>query len=84
MRNTGITRPVDRMGRIVIPKEIRDQLNLQEKDRFFFLVQKEGEKNIVLKQVKNSCVLCNSTKNLEKIDGNLICSDCIEKVSTKN
>lgn len=84
MRNTGITRPLDRMGRIVIPKSIRDQLNLKEKDRFFFYVTNEEQKNIVLKQVKNSCVLCNSTENLKQIDGNLICSDCIEKISAKN
>jgi len=84
MKNTGITRPLDRMGRIVIPKSIRDQLNLQEKDRFFFYVSNDKQKEIIIKQVKNSCVLCNSNENLKKVDGNLICNSCIEKISAKN
>ena len=29
MRSTGIVRPVDRMGRVVIPKEIRRQLKIE-------------------------------------------------------
>ena len=31
-KSTGIVRRVDELGRIVIPKEIRDEFNIYEKD----------------------------------------------------
>lgn len=36
LRNTGMTRPVDELGRVVIPKEIRDSMDIREKDRLEF------------------------------------------------
>ena len=32
MKYTGITRPVDELGRIVLPKELRNSLNIGTKD----------------------------------------------------
>lgn len=32
MKSTGITRKVDELGRVVIPKELRDNLEIKEKD----------------------------------------------------
>ena len=32
MKSTGMVRRVDELGRVVIPKEIRDKLDIQEKD----------------------------------------------------
>ena len=32
MKSTGIVRKVDELGRIVLPKELRQTLNLNEKD----------------------------------------------------
>lgn len=32
MKSTGITRKVDELGRVVIPKELRDNFDIKEKD----------------------------------------------------
>ena len=44
---TGIIRRIDDLGRIVIPKEIRRQLKVDEGDPFEIFMTKEGE--VVLK-----------------------------------
>lgn len=42
MKHTGMTRPVDEMGRIVIPKELRDSLDIRATDRMEFWMTDEG------------------------------------------
>ena len=41
MRNTGIVRNLDNLGRIVIPKEMRRVLDIAEKDPIEVLIQDE-------------------------------------------
>ena len=49
MSSTGMTRQVDKMGRVVIPKEIRAQLNIKNNvDKFEISVQ--GDKVILQKR----------------------------------
>ena len=51
MKNTGITRQIDHLGRIVIPKELRYAFNIQEKTLLEIYLQDNG---IILKTVKNT------------------------------
>ncbi|MBQ4160029.1 MAG: AbrB/MazE/SpoVT family DNA-binding domain-containing protein, partial [Clostridia bacterium] len=46
MKKTGMTRPVDELGRVVIPKEIRNSLQIEVKDRLEILLDGDA---IVLK-----------------------------------
>jgi AbrB family transcriptional regulator (stage V sporulation protein T) len=48
MKNTGIVRRIDDLGRIVIPKEIRRPLRIREGDPIELFVNRDGE--IVLKK----------------------------------
>lgn len=48
MKNTGITRPIDQLGRIVIPMELRRTLNLNISDRLEIFVENDC---IVLKKI---------------------------------
>lgn len=47
-KNTGITRKVDSLGRVVIPKELRDVLNIKQNDSLEIYVHPNG--SIVLKK----------------------------------
>lgn len=38
----GITRPLDNLGRIVIPKEFRNELNIEEKDELQIFLLEDG------------------------------------------
>ena len=79
-RDMGISRKVDELGRIVIPKEIRNQFNIQEKDPVEIFT--EGN-SIVLKKYEKSCLFCGSTKKLDTFKGRLICHKCMEGITKK-
>ena len=51
MQNTGITRRIDELGRVVIPKEIRRTMRLREGEEMEIFVD---ENSLILK--KYSCV----------------------------
>ena len=55
MKSTGIVRKVDELGRIVIPKELRNTLNIEEKDSLEIYV--DGE-HIILKKYEPACIFC--------------------------
>ncbi len=61
MKKTGMTRPVDELGRVVIPKEIRTSLGIDVKDRLEILMDGDA---IVLKKYNPNCVFCGSDENV--------------------
>ena len=79
MKNTGMVRPVDVLGRIVIPKEIRKTMQIGEKD--FLEIYIEGKDKIVLRPCKLQCVCCGdrNEKKLSQVDGVHLCERCVEK-----
>jgi len=79
--NTGIRRKMDNLGRVVIPKDIRKQFNIFEKDHFSIFVDEE-KKEITLKLFKNTCQFCGKTDNLLMIDNVRICKDCLKKIKS--
>lgn len=78
MESIGFIREIDKMGRIVIPKEIRDALDIQDKDKYEITV--EGEE-IILRKFGKRCVFCGTEKNLKDLGGKGICPDCALKIS---
>lgn len=77
MKSTGMVRRVDELGRVVIPKEIRSKLDIEEKDPLEIYV--EGS-SIILKKFQTNCIFCGSTNNLVSYKDKLICSKCIENL----
>ena len=78
MKSTGIVRRVDELGRIVIPIELRNKLEIAEKDPIEIYV--DGS-SIVLKKHEDTCVFCGSTKNVVSYKGKLICTKCTQNIS---
>lgn len=79
MKSTGVVRKVDELGRIVVPIEIRNKLNISEKDPVEIFV--EG-KNIVLKKFEPNCIFCGNTKNLTSFKDKLVCNKCVKKIGS--
>jgi len=75
--NTGMIRRVDELGRIVIPIEIRNNLDIKEKDRMEIHVE-NGK--LVLEKFEPGCTFCNSKDHLKEINGKMICKNCISKI----
>ena len=78
MKSTGIVRKVDELGRVVIPIEIRNQLNISERDPIEIYVDNSL---IILKKYEESCVFCGNTENLMSYQDKLVCKKCAQKIS---
>ena len=74
MTSTGIERKLDELGRVVIPKEIRNSLNLPTGAPLFIHV--EGSR-IILEKSAGTCTMCGATAGVKVISGKGICDDCI-------
>ena len=80
MKATGIVRPVDPLGRVVIPVELRRSLNIKTDDLLEVFV--EGE-YIMLKKYEKNCIFCGSTEGIVDVRGKNVCSTCIEEMKNK-
>ncbi len=78
MKSTGIVRQVDKMGRVVIPKEIRAQLKIKN-NIDSFEISMEGDK-VILQKFQPTCVFCDSITNVVTYNDKIICKNCIEKM----
>ena len=74
MKATGITRPIDQLGRVVFPKELRSSMNWNEGDRVEFYV--EGDR-IIIKKNSNGCHCCNNEEVVAEVLGIKLCNQCI-------
>lgn len=69
MKSTGIVRKVDGLGRIVIPKELRQKLDINEKDPVEIFVK--GEQFILQKYVNSmACVVTDEITEDNKLFAN--------------
>lgn len=55
MKSTGMVRKIDKLGRVVIPMELRRTMGIDEKDPLEIYV--DGEK-IVLQKYRPGCIFC--------------------------
>jgi transcriptional pleiotropic regulator of transition state genes len=81
MKSTGIVRRLDELGRVVIPKEIRNKLDIEEKDPIEVYI--DGN-SIILKKFESGCVFCNNSKDLTSFKDKLVCKKCLQKISNLN
>ena len=77
MTSTGIVRRIDGLGRIVLPKELRATLDLNDRDPLE--IYTEGN-TIILKKYEPACIFCNSTKEVINYRGLNICKACIDRL----
>lgn len=75
MKSTGIVRPIDDLGRIVLPIEIRKTLDLSPKDSLEIFID---ENRIVLQKYQPGCIFCGNTEELTYYKNKLVCRECAE------
>ncbi len=77
MKSTGIVRKVDELGRIVLPIELRQGLDIQPKDPVEIYL--DGDR-IILKKHQPACIFCDSADGLVFFGDKRICEHCMEKL----
>ena len=81
MKSTGIVRKVDRLGRVVIPIELRRNLDIEEKDALEIFI--DGE-HIVLKKYAPACIFCGQAKDVTTFKNKNICPSCLKELENMN
>lgn len=79
MKSTGIVRKVDELGRIVVPIEIRRNLDINEGDPLEIYV--DGQ-NVVLRKYQPECIFCREAGDVTNIRGKNMCKKCIEELKS--
>ncbi len=78
MKATGMVRPVDNLGRVVIPREIRKQFDVVDGiDNFEIFVD---EDKIILRKYQPSCIFCGEMYDTITHNSHVVCKTCIEKM----
>ena len=75
LKSTGIVRKVDELGRVVLPKELRNTLDIKEKDSLEIYV--DGE-NVILKKYVPACSFCNNASEISIFKGRNVCRECLD------
>ena len=78
MKATGIVRKVDELGRVVLPVELRRNLNIDIKDPLEIFV--DGD-SIILKPYRPCCIFCGEGDEVVSYMGKNVCKKCIEQLN---
>lgn len=77
MVEEGIVRRLDSLGRVVIPKEMRQLMKVNEKELVRIIKQNNS---IIIKKYNRSCLVCGSENSLNEYGGVCLCERCIGKM----
>ena len=78
MKTIGVLRKIDGLGRVVIPMEIRNKLEISQNDPLEIHV--EGN-TIVLRKYEPDCTFCGSSKNVIEFKGKNVCEKCRKELN---
>ena len=79
MKATGIIRPIDSLGRVVLPMELRNTMNISSQDTLQITINGEY---IVLRKFHPSCVFCNNITDVVEYKGKSVCKACMKNLKT--
>lgn len=76
MRAIGCVRQIDKLGRLVLPADIRKSLNIVDGiDSVEFFVDNDS---VIIKKYRPSCVFCNSAENIVNYKNQTVCKSCLD------
>ena len=78
MKSIGMVRKIDRLGRIVLPKELRRTMKIDYQDPLEIYV--DGD-SIILKKYEPSCLFCGSANDVVNYMDKRVCKECIAKLN---
>ncbi|MDF2841685.1 MAG: transcriptional regulator, AbrB family [Herbinix sp.] len=76
MKNTGMVRKLDDLGRVTLPMELRRTMDIAKRDALEIFT--EGESIILRKYESKKCVFCGKTNDIEEFKNKFVCRECKE------
>lgn len=80
MKSTGIVRNIDELGRLVIPKELREKMDIPSGSAVE--IYSEDDK-IIIKKFYDGCIICGSSADLKEHGGKKVCAACIAALAAE-
>ena len=77
MKVIGMIRNIDDLGRLVIPKEYRDCLELMPHTPVEIVLTNN---RLVIRKAVTGCALCGNTENVLDFEDSLVCLFCLQKM----
>lgn len=74
MNERCMTRPVDALGRVVLPIGLRRKMDIKHNDLFEILTEDD---TILLEKYSEKCIFCSGTDNVTLFKDKPICMNCI-------
>lgn len=78
VKNESQLKQFDVLGRICIPKYMRDNLNIKNKEDLVEIYQSGDE--IIIKKHNVSCIFCENLDSLIAFQDKFICPECMDKL----
>ncbi len=79
MSSAGISRTIDRLGRIVVPVEFRRALGIGDHD--LVEISLDGHRIVMVKQ-ERTCTFCGASADLREHRSKLVCAACVSQLSS--
>lgn len=76
MKSTGMVRVIDQLGRLTMPKELREMLGMLEGAPLEIFV--DGN-TLILKKYQPGCIFCGNVDGVIQFKGKNICPDCLKE-----
>lgn len=76
-KSTGIKREIDKLGRIVLPIELRRSLEIETGDAVEIHVEDD---RVILKKYKPSCIFCSGNEGMTTYKGKNVCAACVAEL----
>ena len=76
----GVERHIDPVGRLVIPKEMRDKLNFEVNE--LVDIRLVGD-HIEVSKSKTRCLFCNSDNDIKYYKNYAMCKNCLDEMVEK-
>ena len=77
MNEAKITKCIDELGRLGIPKHMRQALGVKDGEPVELYL--DGN-TLIIKRVNNGCIFCENSEALTLFNAKYVCSDCISKL----
>lgn len=78
IKATGMVRKIDRLGRIVVPIELRRVLGIEIGDGLEMYLNGQS---IVLQEYIPACIFCGNGEGVKKFKGKMVCKECVKAIS---
>lgn len=82
MRAVGYVRQIDKLGRLVLPSDIRKSLGITSGiDSVEFFLDNDS---VVIRKYRPACVFCGNAENITTFKDQSVCSSCMEEIRKGN